>query len=951
MATVHPYKGYLNTAFHLYAKGTIDVDYKIYPIDDENSSQPVVGSFSPNTPHCIKLQYPGSYYIEFSDGTSSEIRVEDGYKFGGSSYKTSFIFDETPWCFIIMNDRTYFYNRDTAESYVESISPDKITPISNDYVILENNGQEERTVFSLVEQKPILNISGIVFYNTEILVWQEFSEDNIMFLRIYSLSERAIIKTISVNEFAIDTEEETLVYRYGDSINGQKLNLPLREELTFNIIGEFATFVAPHLVISIEKFYSCSHICLFDTRENKLISRITVELPIASINSKQLIDVNDRINIIKGVDFSLIGCEEACIKATYLTFKFYFTKWDIYYTVEQREFDRHSHKCSNCYSYEVRSINSTDGYKFNSGIDDRLVIVRDNCIMFSNYNESLIIGKWFAPEYYNDGKIHNHYNDVIRWINDALYVLDDNTGWRKLCEGNFSFLYFDKFGIIKNNDVNNYFDLFGNVFSGTVDTYYVPYKCLRIDDMTILPSGEILHGLDISIISLSRKYGISKDSTGIHLLYFNRMGEERKDILSEIYDTSSYKSVLLSEDGSQIMYRDNKQTVVLDLYSNKSDSYDNVSYIKDINGIRPLFSYRAGSLQPRLVNPVTGQNISFDRMPNYQFISPNGLLYADTDLNKHIEHLSLISNKLLSMTEVYHFANSFNYSTNQQNDKDKINKDNRRRFIEDNLCFFKKSCAEHGWRERPDKALVESLLLLSYNEFAEYFIEKRGVVCIRNMADESIVAKIALGTPLWFLNYVSFSYDNRYVAIAGRYPNNSNFGGLFLVYDLIENREVIVQKNSWAVWMAAFNKDNRVAAYSSEPISYDAVLHYNDIEAEVELHGGYNFLTFSPDGKFTAFSNQGYRSKYDKNGNEQSEWGHWPSCEVFVVESTKMDIVLNKFSDLSDNGIDGMSDRKHNFPKTVSSVSFSNDNKRLMMVGNDGVVIIRNLHFDKYAIQ
>ena len=62
-----------------------------------------------------------------------------------------------------------------------------------------------------------------------------------------------------------------------------------------------------------------------------------------------------------------------------------------------------------------------------------------------------------------------------------------------------------------------------------------------------------------------------------------------------------------------------------------------------------------------------------------------------------------------------------------------------------------------------------------------------------------------------------------------------------------------------------------------------------------------------------------------------------------------MDNIIQKFSDLSQEGIEGISDRKHNFSKTVASVSFSNDNKRIMMVGNDGVVIIRNLHLEKYA--
>ena len=46
-----------------------------------------------------------------------------------------------------------------------------------------------------------------------------------------------------------------------------------------------------------------------------------------------------------------------------------------------------------------------------------------------------------------------------------------------------------------------------------------------------------------------------------------------------------------------------------------------------------------------------------------------------------------------------------------------------------------------------------------------------------------------------------------------------------------------------------------------------------------------------------------------------------------------------EYEDLSDEGIEGTGKAK-----SVSSVSFSKDNSKLMMVGRDGVVIIRNTH-------
>ena len=118
MATIHPYKGYLNTEFHLYAKGTEDVTYEVFPTNGETVAPITNGVVTPNMPCYIKLSEPGTVRINFSDGTSSDIIVEDGYKFGGSKPKSAFIFDYCPWAFVVMHDRTYFFNRDTEDSYV-----------------------------------------------------------------------------------------------------------------------------------------------------------------------------------------------------------------------------------------------------------------------------------------------------------------------------------------------------------------------------------------------------------------------------------------------------------------------------------------------------------------------------------------------------------------------------------------------------------------------------------------------------------------------------------------------------------------------------------------------------------------------------------------------------------------------------------------------------------------
>lgn len=947
MATVHPHKGYLNTEFHFFAKGKENLIYKIYS-SDKNETAPIMkGSFSPNIPYAITIKEPGAFCIVFNDGTSSEIFVEDGYKFGGSSYKDSFIYDETPWCFIIMNDRTYFYNRETEETYVEPISPDKITIISQDYVLFENTEHEERTVYSLLDQKPILNISNIIIFNDEIIVWQENSKDDIINLRIYSLCERIVKKSISTTQFIVDPNKNCIIYTLQDSIHIQNLRLPLAEECPIHICGKLAALVSPNLIISTIESYYYHEICIFDTRKGKTISHIDIESAIAieSINSATFLNSTERINQLQSFDFSLIRCKEASIKATYLSLDFYPTEWDVFYIAKEHTYEKWTHKSKNKYSYKVKSIFSNDEFGFNSDIDRNAVISSDHSICFSNYDECLIFGKDFHSVYSSNTKTFRHGKSIISQIDNVYFVLDNTIGWKPLNIEQCSFQYFNEFGIIKDQNNGVYTDLFGHTFLGCPCIWHKPFKHLAINENIILQNGRIIRhlhnlaNLNLSI-SPSGNLGLILDENGINLLVIDN-NITRKSILSDIYDGSSYKSVLLSEDGSKIMYRDHKQAKVIDVHCKQTDCYDNVSYIEDINGIRPLFSHRASSLQPCLVNPVTGQKLSSNRMTDYQFVSPNGLLYADTEIDKYVETWDLIRHKILSESEIRNLEERLSINTGTDTSKDEIN---RRCFIAQNISFFKKVYVDTNGQDFSNKEVIESLLHLPYNSFAEYFIEQRGVVYIRNKSTNSVFAKIELGIPLWFLNYVSFSYDNKYVAIAGRYPNNSNYGGLFLVYDLINRREVFARKGSWAVWLTSFNKLDQVAAYSSEPVSYDVDLLSEDDNVIVHSNAGYSFLTFSPNGELAALSKQGYISKYDNNGNQRKEWGHMPSCEVFIVKSSKMNLPLKKYSDLSNAGIEGAS-----IPKTVTSVSFSNDNRRLMMVGKDGVVIIRNLHLDNYA--
>ena len=93
-------------------------------------------------------------------------------------------------------------------------------------------------------------------------------------------------------------------------------------------------------------------------------------------------------------------------------------------------------------------------------------------------------------------------------------------------------------------------------------------------------------------------------------------------------------------------------------------------------------------------------------------------------------------------------------------------------------------------------------------------------------------------------------------------------------------------------------------------------------------------MAFSPSGKYMALSKQGYIPY-----REGEFWGHVPSCDIYISESKNPYQEICHFCDHGDEitGVAYMHD-------TVSSTSFSFDEKRILSVSRDGVVVVRNLY-------
>lgn len=332
--TIHPHKGYLNTNFSINVTG-YESEYSVFEKGDGNKHPIIMGFVKPNEPHVLNIAQPGDFTVLFNNGDEISIHIEDGYKFGGSSYKTSFIFDDCPWCFVIMHDRTYFYNRKTKRAFVEPISPDKITEINEDFVILENNGQKERTIFSLVEERPILCISDIVTFNDSVVVWEEYiGGKHELCIYVFGAVLDAIDR-FGFDGYALDNEQKNIIFYADNAV--KKISLSEYKGATTyetTVCGEIVCVIAPNIVVSYRELYYRNEVTISNLDTAKVVKTILIDGFLAEINDKELIDTWQRQHLLSEFDASSIGVPELKVSALYNKVFVYPCNWDVFYSIE-----------------------------------------------------------------------------------------------------------------------------------------------------------------------------------------------------------------------------------------------------------------------------------------------------------------------------------------------------------------------------------------------------------------------------------------------------------------------------------------------------------------------------------------------------------------------------------------------------------------------------------------
>ena len=289
---IHPYKGYLNTKYSLYNTNDATSEVIIKRLSDQCIIDTLVSE--PNKMVQISIPESGKYDIELKETQESiaHIEVIDGYKFGGSSLKNAFLFEETPWIFVVMHDRTYFHNRITGREYVEPISPDRIDFLSPSKVIMSNNEQEVMTVYDLEAEKQILAFRNIIFKNNELMVWVEESLNDTYRIKIARFDSLMDTTSICCEDYVIVENDNKLLYYVNGTIHTILLINDLSHSET-KCPNLFITFLDSGDYVC-KREYDRDIVLIYGV-DNKYIGAIQYSGTLAKINKKTLIDINSKV--------------------------------------------------------------------------------------------------------------------------------------------------------------------------------------------------------------------------------------------------------------------------------------------------------------------------------------------------------------------------------------------------------------------------------------------------------------------------------------------------------------------------------------------------------------------------------------------------------------------------------------------------------------------------------
>ena len=983
--SIYPHHGYLNTDINISSlspEGNIFI--KCCHEDNQNGQEELYSLGSEG--RTIRLsagKHTFSRRLENGEEQDEDIIIEDAIKLGGGKLVGGCLSGKSPWCVIMMTDRLYFHNMSSGEEYFEmSVVPDKMRFLNEHTLFFFSKGSGY-SIYSFNSRNIVNHFDCEPIFEDDTRIVIQKDKDSVVIIDIANPDYPETV--LKGSNFQVNQSDAKLYYHTGSEVITYDLHSNC-EIYRVEIIGDFISVLSSGYYLSrVSTFGGNWHIRLYTAQDNKVVFYPKAKYPIVSCLDRIYEDVEELKSKFNDFCNTLSDSQKRAVHLNYSTLDdFNVIGNTVYYTVSE-----HSVGCSGEDTVKVLQNSSNEtkvglkktSVKFLDGtlITDtsgKIEVYLDGTVV--NSIEGKVVGKYL---------ISDENPQSLKYIDGRLIAKGEllfNIKARSASSWSSTYLnLLDLDCYIKNIDGKSFLFRVGNGKSlGTVTVN----SAVLFDGILILSDSDKKQYLaitkkSVAIIDESTRANLKviSDDLSKVLIYDSqtfklldtRNASQPIPIFTSIFDSTSYNEALFAADDKCIILSDkHNQFYFQNLASGERTEFDPGVFVRHINGYRPLLDFSPiQHRQPRIIDPVSGQLIDPSEFENYVFYSPDGSCHVGTKSEgkmssiSNIEYKHIFENRYISSQEYWEYSKLnippvTNASDKVQEARLQLMLDHPSWFVNRfknitantilNYASGKDGIDEH------DRKKLDLYVKYAY-QFTDAFISSNEYIMLYS-SYSSAPRKVDLGIPLWYINYISFSYNGKMMALAGRYPNNTvvddgeqkrQLSGLFLLYDIEEDRIVYKRTDTYAVWVTAFNKDGLVAFYDSKPNTYilessnpdsPAIDNKSEKIKDIGCITGRNFLCFSPSGKYVAMSEQGY-VRYSSDNNF---WGHLPSTNVYIRKCEDLNKDIAHYNDHGDN-ISGIGVKQ----QTVSMVAFSTDDSKLLSVSNDGVIVVRNLHLEQ----
>ena len=923
MIQVHPKKAFLNTDIIISNTGDD-------PVLVRESGTSETFALSPGERRVSRFP-AGMHQLEamgFYKSCRVSFLVEDALKFGGSKRKKCHVFDGTPWVLVVMQDRTYFFNSRTNEQFVEhDLSPEGVYELNGGYLLFETD--KEYSVFSLRSMSIEKTLTGmeLIYKGNDHCVFA--FEGGLHVYWVHPEKSGSRLLSYGCSAYLVDEENATVLFYDPKSPSSVKRITLFKENedglhMSVSIHpfeGDFVAFSGFNTVLYTPFNQKDGPLSLCCMRLNDYAIQLLYHdptRPLSVVNGQTLWTDQDYAGIQNG-SIKEGEAHEVSVRVIEQAGRVYqirktrtirvVEKQKVRTTIQSHLIEGPSKEILHVFSDLEFSQNGRWRYLSRHDLahdyllTDNGLLVLTGTLAFTESGDPYVI------------ETDNNKNKQYKTIDGEDLPIDNKCSNPSLGffhapapEGDSYIWLFDGREYV-GNDVKK---TKGAIVVGGWTKGNIPPRFFLKDGTVIPVPGSLDNVVSISESGrtlLSEKGGffsISRysDSGWTHL----------ENLVLSIYDTLHVSDAVFCEDGQSFIYQKNKDLVFYDFATGSETVFPSNSGIEqNINGYRP-YCVKDYFSRPVIVDPLSRKTIDHSFLGQYRFVSPDGTAHFEKCITKYFLKdggREISEKEYQDLKEQYDSSGLLGIPNAE-------NKAHREEFFK---CTGKEMSA---WR-----------LELTIADFVGWYIVDKIEYAVINR--NGAIEEVRIGAPLYYLNYVSFSSDGSQVAISGKYKDGS---GLCVIYDLDKKEEVYRSTSQLkggpgktkAVWLGLFGKDGSVAFYDSTPNTY---LVRKDFSTE--SISGRSLLTFSPSGKYIAFSRQGYQPY----SGEGITWGHVPSCDIYIARTAEPKKMLCHYCDHGSEimGVAQLHD-------TVASASFSADEKKILSVSKDGVVVVRNLHLE-----